>query len=690
MAYIKKTVAEIANTIKINMVTNVDGINDANIGSVLDQFTTAFSEELEAQYNDLDTIYNSTRISTATGTDLEELGSLLGTDRDSGSTSSGVVTFVRNSPANTDFIISSGAIVSTQPGTDITDYKFTTDTTTTFYASLIDETQVFVNGIYEYKANQRFIDSISEITGTVSAAPNTFTQNTDYTLVQGYTDIIVDIDSYELVDNCETADWTQADEADAETLNASVYYQGSNALNLLKAGTTTTLMSYSKVLGSTVDLSSKSTFFEIYINAQGTLDKISSIVGIIGSGSSITNSYSKTFNNIDLQVGWNKVYIDLNSNNINQGTPDSGNLDYLKIIINIVNISDTFTSGQLVMDHWFGAEYDNSGTKDIIQFDKTQTLPDTSTNISTDYIPLSVDINVTADTVGLDFNVQTGKIIYKITNISNIDRIYNYSAFIGGDDIETDTEYKVRIQSASDLENTATVSAIKANVEALSYVGSVSIEDIPETTATEEVITYNTGTDKYSLINQVAIDDVNLTIGNTTGASDYTKDTDFELTINNEIDWSIGGTNPVDTNLFYTNYHYNKLGHFNVTVVGHTGALTATQLTEVTTTVDSLKSAGIIATVIEPSYVSVSVTEALTIDTNYDSTTVKENVDLAIQSYIDNLGIGDDVLLAGVITASMGVSGVTNVSVTDIESGGASDFTITTTQSAINGTHTIS
>jgi len=147
MTYTKKTLDEIKANIVLNLMNNVDEINDANIGSIVDMIVTSLSQELEEQYDDLDVVYQGTRISTATGDDLEEIGAVVGVDRNEGSEATGYVTFIRNSPASAQFTITQGSIVSTQPNTETTQYKFTVDSDTLFKTSISGEEHLFVNGV---------------------------------------------------------------------------------------------------------------------------------------------------------------------------------------------------------------------------------------------------------------------------------------------------------------------------------------------------------------------------------------------------------------------------------------------------------------------------------------------------------------------------------------------------------------
>jgi len=690
MAFTVKTTDELKNEIKLNIVANVDTITDLNVGSGIDMFVTSFSEELNIIYQNLDDVYDASRIDTATDDDLEQIGKIVGVTRNTGSKSEGIITFKRGSSPSSNLTITQGTQVSTQPNIESEQLLFNVKSDTTFYADISEEENTFINGLYKYRLDQRFIDSITTITGIVSSSGYTFAQGTDYSISEDV-DIILPIsDNLSTIDDCEaTTGWTADDDAGATSLNSSTYYQGSNSLNLIKTGGGGGVIDfgYHKTLGSVVDFSNKTLFTNIYITA-ATLLKISTMKISFGSGGALTNSYYKSYTQSDLSEGWNRVYLDYTTNCTKVGYPDIENINQLQIEFDSVSTSDAIVAGDLLMDFWFISTYENY-QGDIITFDRTATIPDTSTTIKTTYKPLSVEVVCESDDVGVKYNLGLGKINYKVSAISGIDSIYNYEATLGGVDIETDTELKTRIQSASDLANVATVNAIEANVLAMNFVKFVDVKNLPEVLITTEAhyFTDFATTPEVTLNQQVPIDDSTLTVTGTGGP--FVKDRDYILNNEGQIEWQpVSGSviNPTPGTVFYVTYNANKLGYFYVYVTGYSGNLNSSQIAEVEDKVDEVKSAGVVGEVKQPTYISVSVTCTATIESNYDSTTVKTNIQTAIDSYIDALEIGEDVLLAGVITAAMNVEGCENITVSDIGGGGASDYSITDIQIADPGT----
>jgi len=514
MTYTKKTLSQIKDAVILNIVTNVEGINDANVGSVLDIFTTALSQELEEIYDDLDVVYNSTKISTATTTDLEELGLLVGVERSSGTMSTGSVTFIRNAITTTDFIIPANTIISTQPNTDTTITNFITTSDDTFYSEIPTEEHTYITGTTDYDFDERLVDSITSINGTLSSAAHTFVATTDYVLI-------------------------------------------------------------------------------------------------------------------------------------------------------------------------------TTGDRQQIQWTGSGDVPDNNTSFHVTYKPLSLDVACTAQEVGVDGNVSIGKILYMSTFLTNVDRIYNYEAFINGTDIESDLDYRVRIQNATSLANVATVDAIKFHVLAMDSINDVYIDNTPFVAVNAETFVYTTGIDKYVLKGYNAIDNSSLKVGNSSGAADYTKDTDYQLTKYNEIEW-LGVSNPTTGSTIYVDYDYNKSGLFDVYALNTEGELTDYNKLEIVEKVDTVISAGITYNVYEPTVVSINVTVTLLIDTdNYDSTVVKSAVSDIITTYFSSLKIGDDVYQSTIITNIVGVDGVLNVTINDIGGGGASDYTIDFDEIATEGTITV-
>ena len=748
MSYETKETEEIKGNIILNILQNVDLINDANIGSGLDLFVTSLAQEVGELYDDLDVVYEGTRISTAGGEDLEELGLLVGVTRNTGTKATGTITVERNDPASSNFTISSGAILGTQPNTGETQYQFVTTENIIFKSSIEDENTTFIDGITKYKFNQRFVDSITAI----DDGTTTFTKDTDYSLTKDFDGIIINPSNVVLINDCETpGDWTEGDEADAPTQNSSEFIEGSNALNLLKSGSSTTAMSYTHTFSSTFDMTTNSLLLSVYIKDSTELNKINNIKITVSDDASFTENFNITFTT-SLETGWNRLILDRNDSEVTTTqNPDYTQMKYVKIEITTEASSDTFSAGELLMDFWFASTYENY-EGDIYEWDTSQTVPSDGATLNIDYVPLSYEIDIEAEEVGDEYNIGKGQLTFKISALTNIDRIYNYTSTTGGIDKEVDVDYRERIKNASSLANVATSPAIKENVESLEFVQTVTVNDTPLTSQTNESHVYNDTTKTFVLDNKVVIDDSNLVIFDTfnsldgaindsvstitlhdassfpssgtiqiddelidytgkssndlTGATrgvdgttaashdddtkvitkPYEKITDYAVSeANNEIDFDQGGSEPSDGDTVYVDYDYNKLGHFEVFVAGKLGSLNSFEIVEIEELLDDIKSAGIDYNITEPTFVSVDVTATVTKSDSADATAVETDVENAIDEYISSLDIGENVLLSGVIHAAMGVNGVDNISVSDIGGGGSADFSITTSQKASTG-----
>ena len=270
MTFEVKTFDELVTEMKINLVNNVDEITDLNVGSVIYTIINTFGNTMEGIYTDLNTVYEGSRITTATGDDLEEIGLIVGITRDAGIKSTGYVTFNISSPLSSDLTIVEDSQVSTQPNTSETQLVYNVTADTIFYATVSAEEQVFLSGTYDYMMDQRFISSLTTITGTVSSAAHTFTVTTDYSLVEDFDGIIIDNSSLVELNDCEAAtNWVETAEGAASpvtlTQDGTTYYQGDYSLRLGKTDTATTDFYYTYTKPTTIDTTGTSLFIDLYI-----------------------------------------------------------------------------------------------------------------------------------------------------------------------------------------------------------------------------------------------------------------------------------------------------------------------------------------------------------------------------------------------------------------------------------------
>ncbi len=724
MAFNVKTYDEIVQEITQYILEHQNEITDFNVGSVIRALIEAYalelsSEELDGLYQQLLEVYNATRISTATGSDLDELASLLGVSRKSGAKASGYVTFGRQNVATSDVIIPEGVVISTQPVPGEESLRFTVTSTTTFYASITDEPHTFTDGIFYYRLNQRLIDSITSLRATVGGTETTLVNNTDYKVNKKWSGKI--ITSLDLVDSCDdTSSWVQSTDATAPELDTIVYKQGTASLKIGKSGNTESEVYYEKsYTGTSWDISRKKLFMWLYFSSLVS-PNVSSIEIWFGNDSSNYLKWSIT--PTTLQDGWNRIFLDP-ENSTYVGYPKIDDLKYFRIKIITTSTGVTFTNDNIRLDLLGIVDYEDY-EGDMLEFINK---PDNSTTFYVNYKPLSVEVYVESENVGTKYNVASHKINYIITQITGIDFVDNYVGFNNGEDPETDEELRDRLKNATYVLGKATIDAIETNLENLSYIKSVKVEDMPLKTAQDEVHTFTTGTAEYVLRNEVAINDNNRKVlaGTATLSSDITdtdstitvddtsqfpdsgyilidneiisyssktattfegcsrgvesttatshstgatvrgwfkSDVDFTITNDNTIKWI--GTTPPDGVDFEVTYSYRWLGHINIYVVGNT-ALTDEQQTEVNNLIENdLKAAGVYYSLETPVYVDVNVTVSLKLKEGYIFDEVKKDVLDTLRDKLNSYGIGESVYLSQLYDVIHNVEGVLYAQIT--------------------------
>jgi len=665
--FTEKTQEEIVNGILIEIVVNVDEVTDVNVGSVLRSFVEAISAELYDLYIQLDNVYQGTRIDYSTGIDLDNLGELVGVVRKQGTKSEGNVSFIRRTPALGDFTIPAGTIVSTQPNTAEEQLRFVVSANTTFSATIAGESNKFVNGIYDYALDERFISSISSLTGTAGGGGFTFTEGVDFQVIRNVSNVVIDVNTIVECDACDaTTDWNSGAGATAIALDNADFKQGTGSLKLGKSTAGAATVYYDKTLGSVKDATGRDGFLWIYVNGAGTLAKINYLTIAFGSGGSSANSFSYKLYQRDLAIGWNPLKIPFNAaETITQGFPNHQAMNYLRFTITTNLATDTMASGDLKMDYWIVSESQDY-VGDAVQFIQTGTLPDTGTNFLTSYVPLSKEALCDSEAVGTKYNVNRMKILYKVSFIVNVDSVMNYVSQSGGTDVEADDDLRERIKNAVHLASKATAEALRQNILAIEGIISVVVDDMPSKTKSNEAHTHISfaATPSQALDFEVAQDDPDFEITGTRGGAPVTfvKNTDYYIS-DSEVFWVDDAKNPDNSTIFYTDYNYRWLGHVEIFVIGSTIPLPPAIGVLVTAAIDDTRSAGIDATWAEPTVVPVNVDVDIAVDVvgGHTFTTVSAAVKSVIEDFLNAKDIGSDVYLAEIIDQVMETPGVINV-----------------------------
>jgi len=662
-----KPLNDIISDLLLNVFNNVDDVTDGNVGGVLRQMLEAVALEISLLYDSLQIIYDGSRVDTATGTDLEQIGALVGVTRKDGTNAQGDVSFIRLTPASVDFTIAANSIVSLQPNTGEEQLRFLAVANTTFFASIDTELHTFRDGIFGYPLTERLLDSITLLEAEVGAVPGTaLTEGVDFEIIPNAVAVrIEDADSLVMLDDCETADWTESADATADALDAVEFREGSNSLKLGKSGVASNTITYEKILAATEDGSDGDLHVWIYVKDATALSKIDELKLLYASGGNDNNSYELSFLNAELTTGWQRLWVSRNDDSIVQtGFPSISAINFLRITIITPLAADTLTSGDVNMDMWSFTE-DTEYDGDYINFIIGGTHPDDNTDFDTDYVPLSREVPCIAESVGIKYNVSKHKIVFMVSSIPNIQSVDNYEQMGGGVDVETDDELRERIQDTS-LAGAATAEALRQACLAVDGITSVSVRDMPSQSASSEGHLYSTLQTEYQLDFEVAMDTATLSLVGTVGAvpgTPFIKNTDYVLDSRSQIVWQGGGTKPDNATIFYADYDYDWLGHVEVFVSGIEAPLPASVLAEVITAVDDTRAAGIEVQVLEPTIVAVDVTTNVDVLTGYDTALVLVDVADSIRDFLNTRGVGDDVFVSELIRVIQETAGVENSSV---------------------------
>ena len=187
-----------------------------------------------------------------------------------------------------------------------------------------------------YSAPSKFKVGISQATPSVS--------NTDLT-------VPIPISGTELVDDCETADWS--DSADMTTsLNDTTYKEGTYALDLTKDAGASDTATTDKTTTSR-DFTDKQLSLWIYIKDATAYAKLSTTDCIeIRFGSDNSNYYVYTRDASDLTTGWNLIYFTSATADSTTGSPVIASCDYSYIALKADAAATTWSAGDFIMDDW--------------------------------------------------------------------------------------------------------------------------------------------------------------------------------------------------------------------------------------------------------------------------------------------------------------------------------------------------
>ena len=352
-----------------------------------------------------------------------------------------------------------------------------------------------------------------------------------------------------------------------------------------------------------------------------------------------------------LKTQWNEIFLYLNTFFI-QGFPLITNFTYFAMQINTKQPTQTFTNDKIHLDFIISANLEKY-IGNVVEWLQSGFLPDNNVDFNISYDPLSIDVLVEAENPGLLYNVGSRKINKKVSSIPDIVSVNNYLSVVNGVDVERDNELRNRITTAAFATGKATIQSIKTSLEALPFVNSVNVIDLPLTHIENENVIYYSNQDKYTLSQKVAIDNLNLEIPS------FVKGTDYFLNDNSQIVW-IGNT-PSNGNTFSVTYDCRKLGYVDAKIAGPF-EFTSIQEEKIDHILNELtKAAGVHVTWSSPTAMNININAIVSVLNGYVFEVVQSKIYNELQKLLNSYAIGENVYISQIIRTISNVEGVNHV-----------------------------
>ena len=174
---------EIYERLKSNFLSSQSKITEIDEPGVIAGLFSAFAEELAELYKALETVIDRAFVDTAKGEDLDRIASLLGARRKQGTKAVGTLRFLRNTPADRDYLIPKGTRARTPLLADKTYLSFETtqDAVLTQGSTYVDvpAQAVDVGSKYNVASNKVLIleTAVQGVSGVTN--PSAFSGGTD-------------------------------------------------------------------------------------------------------------------------------------------------------------------------------------------------------------------------------------------------------------------------------------------------------------------------------------------------------------------------------------------------------------------------------------------------------------------------------------------------------------------------------
>jgi len=173
--FVKKPYAAIMDNLHNNAKRMFGSNVDLTPGSPIKILVDLFAIEMVGLWTQLESVYNSAFLNTATGESLDNLGQLVGAERTSSTYATGTITFFRNTALTTanPRIISKGTKISTS---DIKARSYITTESVYFQPTITAEEHIVEDPLYSFDA----VNVINSIQALVDDSNNDYTNSVTF------------------------------------------------------------------------------------------------------------------------------------------------------------------------------------------------------------------------------------------------------------------------------------------------------------------------------------------------------------------------------------------------------------------------------------------------------------------------------------------------------------------------------
>lgn len=298
-------------------------------------------------------------------------------------------------------------------------------------------------------------------------------------------------------------------------------------------------------------------------------------------------------------------------------------------------------------------------------------------------------IAIVATSAGSSGNVAAATITTLQTRPTGVDSVVNLAATVGGQDVETDDAFRARIFSyIASLPRATPQSLISAVLGAQDSASgrTITFAKVVEDDQNPGFATLLVDDGTGQALTTAVIQNENLTLGLSGPPPDSAVGGERRFTLKHTpvhpdealvLVSSLRGTLTSGTDYTFTS-SYGQVLLTSGALAGETLTASYTYYTGIValaqrivegdptdSSMPGYRAAGVVVDVRTPQTITTNVVAVLTVASGFDPGSVETDVISAVTSYVNALGIGEDIQRASIIHAAMGVGGVSNVTLTN-------------------------